>query len=112
MQFDKDIQSEHKDLFLKVRNLLLSKEGIIETKKDRITTYSIHKKGLCHVRTMPYGVDIGFLKGVQLSDYLELLIGKGKTIRVLPLKAYNEVIVNHFVNEAIKLNLIHKVIQF
>jgi hypothetical protein len=61
---------------------------------------------------MPYGVDIGFLKGVQLSDYLELLIGKGKTIRVLPLKAYNEVIVNHFVNEAIKLNLIHKVIQF
>lgn len=54
---------------------------------------------------MPYGVDIGFFKGVQLTDHLELLIGKGKTIRVLPLKAYNEVIVNHFLNEAILANL-------
>lgn len=105
MQFDKDVQSKHKDLFLKVRNVLLEKNGITETKKEHITTYSYNNKGLCHVRTMPYGVDIGFFKGVQLTDHLELLIGKGKTIRVLPLKAYNEVIVNHFLNEAILANL-------
>lgn len=39
MQFDKDIQSEHKDLFLSAREFLLSFDGVIETKKDRITTY-------------------------------------------------------------------------
>lgn len=104
MQFDKDIQSKHKDLFLQVRNLLLSKEGIVETKKERITTYSYNKSGICHLRTMPYGVDIGFLKGIQLTDHFDLLIGCEKTIRILPLKSFSKIIINHFVNEAIQIN--------
>jgi hypothetical protein len=104
MQFDKDILSEHKDLFLKVRNLLLSQNGTIETKKERITTYSYNNSGVCHLRTMPYGIDIGFLKGTKLTDHFNLLIGTGKTLRVLPIKAYNETVINHFIKEAILIN--------
>ena len=36
MQFEKDLESEFKHLFLQAREILLSYEGIIETKKDRI----------------------------------------------------------------------------
>ena len=78
MQFDKDLQSEHKELFLQARNMILSFEGIVETKKERITTYSNNKGGICHLRTMPYGVDFGFLKGAKVEDNLELLTGNGK----------------------------------
>ena len=53
MQFDKDLESEFKELFLRARKILLSYEDIIETKKNRITTYSNGKGGICHMRTMP-----------------------------------------------------------
>lgn len=104
MQFDKDIQSEHKDLFLSAREFLLSFDGVIETKKDRITTYRNKKGGICHIRTMPYGIDFGFLKGAKMKDDLELLTGKGKSIRVLPLKELNEKVVEYYLNQAIDIN--------
>lgn len=34
MQFDKDVQSKHKDLFLKVRNVLLEKTELQKQKKS------------------------------------------------------------------------------
>ncbi|MFK7982117.1 MAG: DUF1801 domain-containing protein [Saprospiraceae bacterium] len=104
MQFDKDLQSPHKDLFLAARDLLLSYEGIIENKKERITTYGNKKRGICHMRTMPYGIDFGFLKGAKMEDKLGLLTGKGKAIRVLPQKELNEVAVRYYIEQAIALN--------
>ena len=85
MQFDKDLQSEHQTLFLASRDFLLSLEGIIETKKPRITTYSNKKGGICHMRTMPHGIDVGFLKGAKMEDKFARLTGKGKVLRVLSL---------------------------
>ena len=105
MQFDKDIQSKFKDLFLEARALLLSNEGIIETKKERITTYSNKKGGICHMRTMPYGVDFGFLKGAKMEDKYKLLTGKGKTLRVLPQKEKLDLDkIQYYLNQAIEIN--------
>ena len=105
MQFEKDLKSEFKDLFLQAREILLSYEGMIETKKDRITTYSNAKGGICHMRTMPYGVDFGFLKGAKMEDRNGVLIGKGKTIRVLPQKEKLDVtLIKYFINQAIEVN--------
>ena len=105
MQFDKDIESEFKDLFLKARSLLLSTEGIIETKKEPITTYYNKKGGICHIRTMPYGIDFGFLKGAKMEDKHNLLTGKGKILRVLPQKEKLDVdIVQYYLNQAIEIN--------
>ncbi len=105
MQFEKDIQSPFKDLFIQAREILLSYEGIIETKKERITTYSNGKGGICHMRTMPYGVDFGFLKGAKMEDKFGLLTGKGKAIRVLAQKGeLNEEIIKYFINQAIEIN--------
>ena len=104
MQFEKDLQSEHKDLFLQARDFLLSFEGIVETKKERITTYSNDKGGICHMRTMPYGIDFGFLKGAKMEDKLGLLTGKGKAIRVLPQKKLDKKAVEYYLKQALELN--------
>lgn len=108
MQYEKDLKSEHKELFLEARKYLLSFKGIIETKKERITTYSNSKGGICHMRTMPYGIDFGFLKGAKMQDDLGLLTGKGKTIRTLPLKKLNKKEVEYYLKQAIKINSKHK----
>lgn len=104
MQYDKDLQSEHKDLFLEARNYLLSFEGIEETQKERITTYSNSNGGICHMRTMPYGIDFGFLKGAKMKDNLGLLTGNGKAIRVLPLKEMNKEAIKYYLDQAIEIN--------
>ena len=104
MQYDRDLQSEHKDLFLQAREFLLSFEGIIETKKERISTYSNEKGGICHMRTMPYGIDFGFLKGAKMEDKLGLLTGKGKSIRVLPQRALDKKAVEYYLKQAVALN--------
>ncbi len=104
MQYDKDLESDHRELFLRARKFLLSFDGIIETKKTRITTYSNEKGGICHMRTMPYGIDFGFLKGAKMKDDLGLLTGKGKSIRVLPQKELNKKAVEYYIKQSIELN--------
>jgi len=105
MQFEKDLQSEFKTLFLQAREIILSFDGIVETKKVRITTYSNENGGICHMRTMPYGVDFGFLKGAKMEDTFGLLTGKGKAIRVLPQKGkLNEEVIRSYIQQALQIN--------
>lgn len=104
MQYDKDLKSEYRDLFLEAREFILSFDGIIETKKKRITTYSDEKSGICHMRTMAHGIDLGFLKGAKMKDRLGLLIGNGKAMRVLPQKELNKEAVEYYIKQAIELN--------
>ncbi len=111
MQYDIDIQSVYKNLFLDVKNLLLSIPYITETKKERITTYSDKYGGICHLRTTSKGVDIGFLKGIHLEDRLSLLHGKGKLIRVVSLKGYNEIVLLYYIHQAIEINSKKKLAQ-
>lgn len=104
MQYEKDLLSEHKELFLKTRELLLSFNEIVETRKERITTYANRYGGICHMRTMSYGIDIGFLKGAKMNDELDLLKGKGKVMRVLPLKCFAPKEISYYINQAIEIN--------
>ncbi len=104
MQFDIDMKSEYKALFLAARKLLLKFDGIKETKKDRITTYSNENGGLCHMRTMKHGIDFGFLKGARMEDRYGLLTGSGKVMRVLSLKSFDDEKIKYYINEAIKVN--------
>ena len=104
MQYNKDLESEYKKLFLAAREFLLSFDGIVETKKERITTYSNENGGICHMRTRPYGIDFGFLKGAKMEDKFGLLVGKGKAIRVLPQKELDKKVVEYYITQALKLN--------
>lgn len=104
MQFDDDMDSPHKDLFVSARQLLLSFDGLQETKKDRITTYSTHNGGVCHLRTMPHGIDIGFLKGARMMDETGSLTGTGKVMRILSLEKMDEDLVRYYITQAIDIN--------
>jgi len=104
MQFDKDMQSPHRELFEAARALLFSCEGITETKKPRITTYSDANGGICHMRTMPHGIDLGFLKGVYLDDKFDALKGTGKVMRVLSLDKMDQSLISHYLDQAIRVN--------
>ena len=103
MQFDTDIRSPHKELFLETRKLLLSYR-FVEAKKNRITTYANENGGICHMRTMKHGIDIGFLKGVRMEDDFRLLKGDGKLMRVLSLSSLNRIQVEYYINQAIEIN--------
>jgi len=103
VQFDIDIDSKYKELFLKTRKFLFT-FGLVETKKDRITTYSDKNGGICHMRTMPHGIDIGFLKGARMEDQFELLKGSGKVMRVLPLTSINEDRIEYYLTQALAIN--------
>ena len=101
MQFDSDMASSNRDLFISVRQHLLSYEGMIETKKPRITTYSHGKGGICHMRTMAHGVDIGFLKGAKMQDQYARLTGNGKAMRILPLAQFEAGVIDYYIAQAI-----------
>jgi len=104
MQFDIDMKSEHKKLFLSSQELLLEFREFKEVKKERITTYSNRNGGICHMRTMQYGIDIGFLKGARMEDKYGLLTGSGKVMRILPLKSFDAECTKYYVRQAIEIN--------
>ncbi|MCP4072626.1 MAG: DUF1801 domain-containing protein [Hyphomicrobiales bacterium] len=102
MQFEKDINSPNRELFLRARQHLLSYVGMVEIKKPRITTYSFNNGGICHMRTMPHGIDIGFLKGAKMADDPCKLVGNGKSMRVLPLDKMDNVAIDYYIRQAIE----------
>lgn len=104
MQYEKDLESTHKELFLAARNMLLAINGVEEVKKEKITTYSYNGSGLCHMRTMPHGIDVGFLKGVLLEDKYGLLHGETKRMRVLSMETLQRKELTYYINEAISKN--------
>ncbi|MEZ8826674.1 hypothetical protein AB6E04_20155 [Vibrio amylolyticus] len=106
MQYDKDIQSDHKALFGLVRNLMIEHFKFVETRKQRITTYSNSNGGICHMRTTKEGLDIGFLKGARMTDTHLRLVGTGKVMRVLPVKAFDLAIITHYLEQAVSINLL------
>jgi len=79
-------------------------DGVVETKKPRITTYSNARGGICHLRTMPHGIDFGFLKGAKMTDTYSRLTGNGKAIRVLSLERFEPEVVRHYLEQAISFN--------
>jgi hypothetical protein len=103
VQFDIDVDSKHKELFLNAREFLLT-FSLIETKKERITTYSDKNGGICHMRTMPHGIDIGFLKGARMEDQFDALTGTGKVMRVLPLTSINKEKIEYYLKQALAIN--------
>ncbi|MCJ8323796.1 MAG: DUF1801 domain-containing protein [Rhizobiales bacterium] len=103
MQYEKDLISPHKDLFLTAQAYLMSFDGMVETKKPRITTYSNANGGICHLRTMPHGIDFGFLKGAKMQDDLGKLTGNGKVMRVLPMIEFDKQMADYYLHQAIEL---------
>ncbi|MEM9622086.1 MAG: DUF1801 domain-containing protein [Pseudomonadota bacterium] len=104
LQFDKDQASSHAALFDAVRQVVLaSSHDMVELRKPRITTFQTPRGGVCHVRTRPYGVDVGFLQGARMTDPEGLLSGRGKLIRVLEVRELQRTELQFFLGQALDL---------
>lgn len=104
MQFDRDLKSPFRELFLAIRDSICRNSGVQELKKEKITTYSYNGSGLCHLRTMPNGVDIGFLKGAFFKDKYKLLSGDTKRMRVLTLDSLKQKELDYYLEQALQNN--------
>ena len=104
MQYDLDMASPHRATFLCAQTLLLSYFGVSEVRKPRITTYACNGSGLCHMRTMPHGIDLGFLKGALLQDAPRRLTGNGKKMRVLSLASFDHDLITYYIDQAVDLS--------
>lgn len=108
MQFDKDMIGNYSELFLYIRELLLSYEGMSEIKKANITSYFCEGSGVCYLRTNEIGLTIALFKGVHLNDTYNLLTGEGKTIRHMYMHKKEDIkrnVLNDYFQEAIVYNI-------
>ncbi len=88
MQFDKDMNSNQAELFLEVRDFIIlqiEKQGLHVKEKfsENITSYfsEEYQSGFCYLITKDDYVHIGWFRGAKFYDKIDLLFGKGKTIR-------------------------------
>lgn len=83
VHFDKDLNSKHAELFLKIRQKLMTLIGpsCYEKQSENITSYFSKYGGICYLKTIDKGVHIGWFKGAYIDDVHQCLFGKGKVIR-------------------------------
>ncbi len=83
MQFDKDLNSKHAELFLEVRELIKNciGEDVKEKYSENITTLLSSEGGFCYLKTYDSYVHIGWFRGIYIDDKYDFLFGNGKTIR-------------------------------
>ena len=75
------MQGAYKELFLYVRDLLLSFEDVKERRTSHLTSFHCEGSGVCYIKTSDTGLTIAMFKGVFLEDKYNLFSGSGKIIR-------------------------------
>jgi len=86
MHYDIDINGPYKELFLYVRDLLLSFEDVRERRTAHLTSFQCEGSGICYIKTGDHGLTIAMFKGAFLEDSHGLFSGSGKTIRHMYMK--------------------------
>ena len=88
MQFDKDLNSPHAELFLEVREFLTNEiknyvENLREKYSENITSLFAKEfsGGFCYIRVKENYVHIGWFRGSKIQDEFGFLEGNGKQIR-------------------------------
>lgn len=56
------------------------------------------------MRTMPHGIDFGFLKGARMEDRFDRLTGKGKVMRILSISRLDLEVARYYLDQAININ--------
>ncbi|WP_294966376.1 hypothetical protein [Sulfurimonas sp.] len=98
MRFDVDMNSEQAELFIKVREFIISEIQNQDTKaiekfSQNITSFYCkeYKTGFCYIKTKDDYVHLGWFQGVNLVDKTEQLFGSGKNIRAQKIKTFSKI---------------------
>ncbi|NQZ84413.1 MAG: DUF1801 domain-containing protein [Nanoarchaeales archaeon] len=103
-QFEKDLESSSKNLFLDIREVLLSYPQMLELQKSIITTFADDNGPICNMRTMKQTVEITFLKGIKMKDRFKLLTGTGREMRSLIMHKADTEILKYYIDQAVAIN--------
>jgi hypothetical protein len=83
MQFDIDKNGEFSEIFLKLREILLSIQGIREQKNAKQTSYYDAYSAICFLRASKKKFTLSLAKGAMLEKKFPFLKGDGKVVRHL-----------------------------
>jgi len=113
VQYDKDISSEHAELFMQTTAYLSSLIGeTLHVKYSAyITSFFSESGGICYVKTDQKGVRIGWFRGAFIEDRFGKLYGNGKTMRahaLTKLYPHEKKAIAYYVQESIFFLLGHE----
>ncbi len=108
MQFDIDIRGEFSDIFMRVRDIVLSFDGIREQKNPKQTAYYDEYSAVCFLRCSDEKLTIALAKGACLKERYPFLKGDAKIVRHIYIKEIAEVdeeLLREIIKESMILNL-------
>ncbi len=108
MQFEIDIQTDHKNLFLHLRSLILAFACITEKRNAKQTSYYDNYSAVCFLRVRRNRVRLTFANGAKMSEQFIALLGTAKIVRYLEFTAIedvNEEEIIKMIEESLLLNI-------
>lgn len=108
MQFDVDSNGKYADIFLKLRDIVLSFNEIREVKNAHQNSYYDQYSSVCFLRTTNEGLTFALANGAVLSEKFPMLVGKQKIVRHLyfkTLESIDESLVKKIIEESLILNI-------
>jgi hypothetical protein len=103
-KFEEDFETGNKDLFLEIRDIIISYPQMTELQKSIVTTFANVDGPICNMRSSGPAVEITFLKGIKMKDKHKLLTGSGKEMRVITIKEFNKEVICYYIDQAIVIN--------
>jgi len=108
MQFDKDINGKYAEIFLKLREILLSFSEIKETKNAKQTSYRDEYAVVAMMRDRGDTFVVSLGKGYLLQEKYPFLEGNGKIVRHLyfsDISDIDEGLLRGIIEETLILNI-------
>mgnify|MGYP000020375661 CR=1 FL=1 len=108
MQFDLDIRSGNKELFLHLRLLILSFDEVKEKKNAKQTSYYDTYSAVCFLRVREGRVRLSFANGARMNEQFKGLSGGSKIVRFLEFSSIEDVDearVQLMIEESLLLNI-------
>jgi hypothetical protein len=90
-RYDIDINSNQKETFLAIRDIILSLDNIVEKKREHITSYFSTLGGIFYLRTKGDVVILVIFCGAKLQDKYPSLQGNQKVLRHLYYKSIKDI---------------------
>jgi hypothetical protein len=103
-KFEEDFETGNKNLFLEIRDIIISYPQMTEIQKSIVTTFANIDGPICNMRSADLAVEITFLKGIKMKDKYKLLTGSGKEMRTITIKEFNEDLIRYYIDQAILIN--------
>jgi len=108
MQFNKDINGDFRDIFIKLRDIVLSFDDIVEIKNAKQTSYRDDYAMVLMMRGRDDKFVVSFGKGRELCGKYPSLLGDAKIVRHLYFKTVNDIdekLIRDIIEDTIILNI-------